>query len=81
MKIYGYKGMCNLCGPRIREAREQKRITQDQLSAKMQVEGIQVNQKAISRIETGDRVVTDYELKAFSKVLNVSLIWLLAEGD
>ena len=39
----------------------------------MQVEGIQLNQKAISRIETGGRVVADYELTTFSRVLGVSM--------
>ena len=33
----------------------------------------------LSRIETGDRYVTDTELMAFSRVLKVSIAWLLGE--
>lgn len=81
MKIYGYMGKCNLCGNKIKKARKREKLSQDQLAAKMQVEGIQVNQRAISRIETGDRVVADYELLYFAKVLKVELSWLLEEAD
>ena len=77
MKIYGYMGRRNLCGQRIKEARKREGLSQDQLAARMQVEGIQVNQRAVSRIETGDRVVADYELLYFAKVLKVELNWLL----
>ena len=34
---------------------------------------------AISRIETGDRFVTDYELAIFARVLGVSLEWLTGD--
>lgn len=43
----------------------------------MQVEGVMLNQKAISRIETGERVIADYELLTFSRVLSVSVDSLL----
>lgn len=77
MKIYGYKGRCNVAGGRIREARERRHMTQDQLAAKMQIEGVQVNQKAISRAEAGERIIADYELVVFARVLKVSYEWLL----
>lgn len=35
--------------------------------------------KAISRIETGDRFVTDYELAIFARILGVSLEWLTGD--
>ncbi len=77
MKIYGYNHKCNLCGAQVRQLREQLGLTQEQLAARMQVMGVQVNQKAISRVETGDRVVADYELAAFSKVLGAGVERLL----
>ena len=43
----------------------------------MQVEGVILNQKAISRIETGERVIADYELLTFSRVLGVPVDALL----
>lgn len=80
MKIYGFEGKCNTSGERVRMAREHLGISQSQLAARLQVEGIQLNQKAISRIETGDRVIADYELIFLSKSLKVDLVWLLM-GD
>ncbi len=81
MKIYQFKGKCNSSGERIRIAREKAGITQSQLAARLQVEGVQLNQKAISRIETGERVVADYELIYLAKALKESPNWLLTGED
>lgn len=81
MKIYKHSGRCNISGTKIRELREVRKLTQEQLAAKMQVEGIPLRQKAISRIEDGSRVVADYELKVFAKVFQVSLNTLLMEDE
>ncbi|MCI8473494.1 MAG: helix-turn-helix transcriptional regulator [Clostridiales bacterium] len=48
---------------------------------KLQLENVILEQKAISRIERGERLISDYELLAFSKVLKVSLSWLLTGKD
>ena len=45
MKIHGYMGSCNVCGERMSGVRKRERLSQDQLAARMQEEGIQVNQK------------------------------------
>lgn len=79
MKIYDYNGKKNICGDRIREARFKRRLTQADLAAKMQINGVIIERDSISRIEIGTRFVTDYELKVFSKVLKVETAWLLAE--
>ena len=81
MKIYTYKGKKNLCGDRIRIARLKKRMTQMELAAKIQLQGITLERDSISRIEIGTRFVTDYELKLFAKVLNVTVDDLLEEDD
>ena len=79
MKIYDYNGKMNICGDRIREARFKRRLTQADLAAQMQINGVIIERDSISRIEIGTRFVTDYELKVFSKVLKVEAAWLLAE--
>lgn len=79
MKIYTYRGKKNLCGNKIRIARLGKRISQNSLAAKLQVEGITLERDSISRIEKGTRFVADYELKIFARVLGVSVDWLLDE--
>lgn len=76
MKIYDYKGKKNICGNKIREARAVNRISQTELAARMQVEGIILERDSISRIENGVRFVADYELITFAKVLNVNIEWL-----
>ena len=52
-------------------------LTQDQLSAHLARIGSDIDRAGISKIENGMRRVTDYELKALSRVLKVSPEWLL----
>lgn len=80
MKIYDFEGKKNISGERIHQARTAMRLSQADLSARMQVNGVIIEREAISKIETGDRFVTDYELMVFSRVLNVSLEWLIAQN-
>ena len=70
-------GNANASGRKIKELREAARLSQEQLAAKVQLVGLNLNQKAISRIETGDRVVPDFELLFFSEVFDVSVETLL----
>lgn len=77
MKIYNYDGKKNLCGNKIKEARVLKKMSQSELAAKMQLEGIILERDSISRIEIGTRFVADYELMIFAKVLKVNVDWLL----
>ena len=79
MKIYDYNGKKNLCGNRIREARLRQRLSQYDLAARLQTQGILIEQDSISRIEIGTRFVADYEVKVLAKVLTVPLEWLLEE--
>lgn len=77
LKIYDYGGMKNISGDCIRQARTAMRLSQSDLAARMQVNGVIIEREAISKIETGDRFVTDYELLIFAKVLGVSMDWLV----
>lgn len=81
MKIYDYNGKKNLCGNRVRQARQKLRLSQSDLAAKLQIEGILIERDSISRIEAGTRFVADYELKALSKVLKTDIMWLLDEEE
>lgn len=63
----------------MRRIREGKKLSQEQLAAWLQLEGLNINQKAISRIETGERVVADYELLYLAKVLRVRVEDLLGK--
>ena len=77
MKIYKPDGRCNVSGERVKAARERAGISQEQLAAKIQLAGLSITQKAVSRIETGDRVVADYELQYLADALGVTVYHLL----
>ena len=77
MKIYDFNGRKNICGARVYEARTKKRLTQSELSARLQVRGITLERDSISRIEIGTRFVADYGVVEIAKVLDVSPMWLL----
>ena len=79
MKIYDYNGANNISGERIHQARTAHRLSQADLAAQLQLKGITIGREAISKIETGDRFVADYELKYLAEVLNVTMEWLTDE--
>lgn len=82
MKLYRYTdGKCNASGAVIRRLREKAGLSQEELAARLQLAGLNLNQKAVSRIETGDRVVPDFELIFFSKVLDVPICKLLDKDE
>lgn len=62
MRLYTLGDRFNLCGERVREARMRMGWSQEELAAKLQLAGLQLGQMAVSRIETGKRVVPDFEL-------------------
>jgi len=70
----------NISGRRIAAARKQKspRLTQHDLSAFLLQNRTNMNRATIAKIEIGLRGVLDYELLAISKILDVSLDWLLS---
>lgn len=73
MKIYNYKGNANLVGKQIQKLRKEKHISQEELAARLQINSIELSQKAISRIEKQERFVSDYELFVFAKILDVNI--------
>lgn len=81
MKIYGYNGQKNICGEKLHQLRLMRQLSQTALAAQMQVEGVTIEQDTISRIEAGERLVTDYEAYTFAKLLGVSLDELVAPSN
>jgi transcriptional regulator with XRE-family HTH domain len=73
----------NICGHRIAEARlgSNPPLTQDALSGRVARLGVQLDRAAIAKIENNLRRVQDYELKALSTALGVSVGWLIGEGE
>lgn len=77
MKISRQSGRNNYCGEKIRKIRCERGLSQENLAVKMQLAGYNITQKAISRIELGERIIPDYELRYFAEALNVSVCLLL----
>lgn len=73
MKALDYEGRRNVSGERVRQKRTERKITQAELAARVQCEGVALEQDAISRIESGQRMVQDYELRALAEVLGASM--------
>ncbi len=66
----------NIIGAKIKEARIKAGMSQKQLSEKLELMAVYTCRGSVSRIENGRRAVTDIEIDAISKVLNVSLDYL-----
>ena len=77
MKKFLFDGKSNVSGDRIRELRQRARLTQAELAIKMQTEGAIVEQDVISRIESGRRLVTDYELLVLTRIFDTTADWLI----
>lgn len=63
----------NIIGDRVRFFRKNKKMSQRELSIKLELMGVYVCRGSISRIEDGSRTVTDIEIYALSKALDVSI--------
>ena len=73
-KNRSHDGKNNICGKRISKYRLNlpQKTSQRKLADLLQIEGLDIDKNAIQRIESGQRFVTDIELKALVKVLGVS---------
>lgn len=72
-------GRYNICGRRVaalRKARSPK-LSQRGFADLLQLSGLDVDKNAVQRIESGQRFVTDIELKAIARVLGVDAAELL----
>lgn len=79
MKKFLFHGKKNICGDRIRMARLEKPLSQTDLANLLQLQGVPAERDIISRMEMGDRLVTDYEVVTIAEVLDVPVLWLLGK--
>ena len=63
----------NLVGEKVKKYRKMRKMSQQALSARLELLGVYVCRGSISRIEDCSRTVTDIELYALSKVLGVDV--------
>lgn len=73
-KFNKYDNKFNIIGSKIKDFRKQEKITQDDLCARMQVLGYQINRSDISKIENCNKFIADFEVLGFAKALNKSIL-------
>ncbi len=61
----------NLIGEKLKKLRKAKKLSQQQLSDRLETHAIYICRGSISRIEDGSRTVTDIELYGLSQVLDI----------
>ena len=76
-RLYAPDGKKNLVGPRVRELRRQRWLSQEQLTAQLQLLGLDSERGVVKRIENGTRFVTDLELCLLADCFGVSVRELL----
>lgn len=78
-KNFGPDGRHNLCGKRVSELRKMMKpaVSQRALADMLQLAGLDVDKNAVQRIESGQRFVTDIELKVLAQVLGAAVEELL----
>ena len=65
-------GSLNICGANVKKLRRELKLSQRELADKMQLLGIDIGKNAIQQIESGERFVTDIELKVLAGFFSVS---------
>lgn len=61
-----------LFGDNIRRAREARGMTQEQVAAKLQLDGCDITRSALAKIEVGQRHVYPDEIRLLKEILSVS---------
>lgn len=69
----------NIIGDKIRLARLTRKpiLRQKDLLAKLDLQGLYLSESTLSKIESGTRNVSDFEVVAIAEALGVSVLWLL----
>jgi len=71
--------MRNIVGKYIKKLREQQGFTQGQLAIRIEMAGWQIDRFVVSKIERGDRQISDIEAQMIALVLKVSVSQLFGE--
>lgn len=63
----------NIVGDKIKKYRLEQKMSQKELSERLETYAVYICWGSISRIESHERTVTDFELRAMAKILRVSV--------
>ena len=80
-RILDNNAVVNITGTQIKKYRKLAHLSQRQLSEKLELDAVYTCRGSISRIESGQRAVTDIELFAIAKVLGISVEMLFSKDE
>ena len=66
-------GRNNITGIKMKELRKALKISQRELSDRLQVVGLDIDKNAVQRIASGQRFVTDIEILTIAKCFHVTV--------
>lgn len=72
MKTLLKSGSKNIIGKNLKLVRKNSKLTQEQLAAKLELNNLPIDRITISRIESGNRFVADYEVVEIAKALKIT---------
>lgn len=79
-KIIKYNGKLNVIGDKVRKYRKSRNWSLTKLSDELMLNtGIDIRKSSLQFIETGKRVVKEYEFYALCKVFNVTMEEMLED--
>lgn len=71
--------MNNVIGKYVKEIREKQGLTQEQLAIRIEIVGWKIDRFIVSKIERGDRHLSDVEVQTIAQALKVSVSRLFGE--
>lgn len=63
----------NITGEKIKNLRIAQALTQEQLAARLNLQGINLGRSSVAKIESQSRPVFDYQVEGFANALGVSV--------
>ena len=70
-------GRNNIAGLKVAEPRKGLRISQRELSDRLNVIGLNIDKNAVQRMESGQRFITDIEIISLAKIFGITVEELL----
>lgn len=70
-------GRNNIAGLKVAELRKGLRISQRELSDRLNVIGLDIDKNAVQRMESGQRFITDIEIISLAKIFGITVEELL----
>ena len=74
-----YNENLNVTGKKIKELRMKNKLSLSDLSTKLALIGIDISKPSLHKLETGNRILKDYELFGLSIIFNVPVEEFLAD--